>query len=69
MEVADNSKASNSSVWQEDLASCKVFRTSINSGTVLQDAAGSRTPSIFPCTTLGEKKLKKEKTLVQCFIL
>lgn len=62
MEVADNSKASNSSVWQEDLASCKGFCTSINSGTVLQDAAGSRMPSMLPCTTLGGKEKKTPPT-------
>lgn len=56
MKVADNSKASNSSIWQEDLASCKGFCTSVNSGTVLQDAAGKRTPSILTCTTLRGKR-------------
>lgn len=65
MEVADNSKASSSSVWQEELASCKGFCTSVNSGAALQDAAGSRMASIFPCPTLGVGE--KVKVLVQYF--
>lgn len=52
MKVADNCKASNSSVWQEELASCKIFCLTINSEAVLEDAVRSKGPSILVFRTL-----------------
>lgn len=58
MEEADNGKAGNSSVWQEDLAGCKISCQSINSGAVLQNVVRNRVSSIMVFRTLQKNSLR-----------